>query len=114
MNNIWWPCLGAAAALPTSLSTVCVRAVNIFEVAVLLRRSSCLSRTHAAYASVYFYTTATAAVAAAAVVATAIGGSHTHTHIHIYELHTHTQRQAFVVVVDRPNSFHFISADCIG
>lgn len=88
MNNIWWPCLGAAAALPTSLSTVCVRAVNIFEVAVLLRRSSCLSRTHAAYASVYFYTTATAAVAAAAVVATAIGGSHTHAHLRTAHAHT--------------------------
>lgn len=88
---MWWPCLGAVAALPTSLSTVCVPAANIFEVAVLLRRSSCLSRTHAAYASVYFYTTATAAVAAAAVVATAIGGSHTHARI--YELHTHTHRE---------------------
>lgn len=75
---MWCPCLGAAAAPPTSLSTVCVRAVNIFEVAVLLRRSSCLYRTHAACASVYFYTTATAAVAAAAAVATAIGGSHIH------------------------------------
>lgn len=54
-----------------------MRAVNIFEVAVLLRRSSCLCRTHAAYASVYFYTTATAAVAAAAAVG-AVGGSLTH------------------------------------